>query len=516
MRETLISIKDLSDSKEMLLMSPNLLIQAFTFIIALLLAAAVIWMSLSKIDVYITATGLVRGDEEGSRLLVINGGKVESVNISDGQSISKGDVLLTFDQQSIYLEQEKISRDIETLMNDIELLKLYRSSIDNLANYLSYDITDKGRAYSLKVENFLKQREVALTQVAEDEKNNELQRAAAERNVNNANDTLKGLQAELKWLQRLRASVENGRDVISMESGDDLYKTKYVSMFQRYNLSINSLELDRKQAQDNLEKITNLYEAGTVPGKEVDDAKNALDNIDNSIKATRQAELANIDSQIADTNAGIDTARKSIQTLEQEVTIYSASRTSPLMQVDQAKIAMLAEIEIEIQQANNSIDILTTQNESLDAQKDNSQLIAPINGILNLNYVINEGEIIPPHTEIGIIMLPESDSFRVSLQVGNKDIAGVKIGQPVKFKFLALPYQQYGMVDGQVRRISPDSTVNALGESFYIVEAEVENKPIESKRGDDESIKVGMAVEGRIIKEQTTIMHWLLEKMRFI
>jgi len=516
MKDTLISIEELSDTQETLLMKPNRLITAFICIIALLLATAVIWAGIGKIDVYVTAEGLVRTNEEPSVLLTINGGKALQVNMSDGQTVSKGDVLLSFDQQPLTTQRDNNSRDIENLRQDISLLNLYRNSINDLQNYLSGDETDKGRAYGLKVESFLLQRLTALTQVDEDEKNNELLKSSAEVKLNGARDTLSQLQSQQSWLQLYRKSIENGQDLLSMDSGSSPYKANYVSLYQKYVAGLRTLETAKSQAQTNLDNVTKLYEYGAAARKDLDDAQNAVNDAGNNIKSYNQTELSSVNSQLADITASIGSAQASVQSAQQDVNTYSVTKTSPMMQIEQAKIDLLTQIDSQIQQENDNVNTLNASNASLDAQMNDSVLTAPIDGILTLNNVINEGDTVAPGTTIGMITPPNSDSFRVTLQVSNKDIAGIKLNQPVKFKFLALPYQEYGMIDGTISQISADSSVNPqTGGSFYSVEAVIENKPITSYRGDNETIKVGMAVEARIISDQKTILRWLLEKMNF-
>ena len=516
MKDTLMDMKDLSDAKELLLMKPNFLITMFTICITMLLIMAVIWMQVSKIDIYIKAAGMVRTNEAISKLMVINGGKIQSINISEGQFVYKGDMLLSFDQQSLYIQREIINRDIDNLETDIEMLRLYRSSIDQLENHLMNVETDKGRAYSLKVQSFLWERETTLTQVAENNKDTELLKTSAELRLKNARDALDKLLEEQTWLKRYRSSVENGRDMISTEKGGSVYKSNYASSYQNYKSGLDVLENEKTQAQNNLDNVIRLYDLGNVVRNEVDVAQKKLNDATDRISSYRQAELANTDNKNTMMDANIEEARKAVGTAEQEVSLYSETRISPLMQVEQARIQLLSQIDSEIQQNNDNISRLNAEIYSLDAKIKESQVIAPIDGILNLNNELNEGDIIAPGTEIGAITPPESDSFKVSLQVSNKDIASVKLNQPIKIKFLALPYQEYGMADGYVSLISADSRFNAqTGESFYIVEAILENKPIKSYRGADENIRVGMAVEGRLISDQKSILQWLLEKMNF-
>ncbi|MDR1558756.1 MAG: HlyD family efflux transporter periplasmic adaptor subunit [Clostridiales bacterium] len=516
MKGTLIDIKDLSDSKELLLMKPNRLAAIFTCIITALVAAAVTWMAFSNIDVYVNAGGLVRTNESASVVRVMSGGKILSVNVSDGQYVYKGDTLLGFDCQTLYIQRDTNNKDIASLETDIEMLNLYRDSIDALENRLEGIDTDKGRAYSLKVQSFLLERDTALTQVSESEKDVDLQKKSAELKLKNARDSLTRLQSEDVWLQLYRLSVENGQDMISMENGDDTFKSNYASMYQKYAVGLDALNQDKSLAEEDLAKITVLYEIGEAALKETQDAQNVVNAAESKIKSYRQAELSAADAQIAAMAVNIDDAEKTIRAYEQELSLFSKTKTSPLMQVEQARITLLSQIDGEIQRAMDSIDSLLANNAALDAQINDSQVTAPIEGTFTQNIEMSEGGVIASGTEVGAITPPDSDSFKVSLQVSNKDIAGVKLDQPVKFKFLALPYQEYGMVDGFVSQISADSRVNSqTGESFYIVEAVLENKPIKSYRGDDENIMVGMAVEARLISDHKTILRWLLEKMNF-
>ena len=510
MKDTLIDMNDLSDTKELLLMTPSFLITMFTVSISIFLLIAIIWMQLSKIDIYVRAAGTVRTNEAISRLLVIGGGRIANIYASDGEFVHKGDMLFTFDQQSLYIQRDILTRDIELAQTELEMLRLYRSSIDQLENHLINIDTDKARAYSNKVKSFLWEREITLTQASESEKDKVSK-------LSNAREALNKLLAEQTWLQRYKGSVQNGQDIINSEPGDSELKSNYAARYQKYRADLDVLEGERRQAQDNLDYITRLMQLGQATGAQVDEAQNKLNEAADKITSFWQAELADIDNKNAVMDASISDAREAVSAAEQEAAKNSEGKITPLMQAEQARIQLLSQIDSEIQQSNESINKLNAENNSLDAQFRESMVIAPIDGTLNLNSVLNEGDIIAPGTGIGAIIPPESDSFKVELQVSNRDIANVKLNQQIKIKFLALPYQEYGMADGFISYITADSQVNPqTGESFYIIEAILENKPIKSNRGVDENIRVGMAVEGRIISDQKTVLRWLLEQLNFM
>ncbi|WP_257788397.1 HlyD family secretion protein [Clostridium saccharobutylicum] len=102
----------------------------------------------------------------------------------------------------------------------------------------------------------------------------------------------------------------------------------------------------------------------------------------------------------------------------------------------------------------------------------------------------------------------------MSLYVSNKDIAGIKVDQKVKYHFEALPYKEYGELNGTITEIATDATVDPkTGISYYLVQSEIENKPLFSYKGDEGEIKMGMACEAQVVTKKKKILYYLLEKI---
>ena len=82
----------------------NKLSNIIIIMILALILSAVIWASLAKVDMVVTATGNVM--PEGNLVSVINpyGGEVTEIKVKDGEEISKGQAIMT-----IYSESEKNS-----------------------------------------------------------------------------------------------------------------------------------------------------------------------------------------------------------------------------------------------------------------------------------------------------------------------------------------------------------------------------------------------------------------------
>lgn len=72
---------------------------------------------------------------------------------------------------------------------------------------------------------------------------------------------------------------------------------------------------------------------------------------------------------------------------------------------------------------------------------------------------------------------------------------------------------EYGEFTGTIEQISTDIKSDNMGNSYYLVEAKLSEVEGVSYKGETRNIRVGMACEAHIIKEQKKILYWLLEKI---
>jgi len=113
-----------------------------------------------------------------------------------------------------------------------------------------------------------------------------------------------------------------------------------------------------------------------------------------------------------------------------------------------------------------------------------------------------------------LTIIPENEAgFTIDIALPNSEIAGIEVGDQVKFKFSALPFKEYGEFIGIIKGISTDIKSDNSGNSYYLVEASLSDTQRVSYKGETRNIKVGMACEAHVIKEQKKVLYWLLEKI---
>ena len=65
------------------------------------------------------------------------------------------------------------------------------------------------------------------------------------------------------------------------------------------------------------------------------------------------------------------------------------------------------------------------------------------------------GTVVAPGTVL-MSLVPLNEPLRAEVMLKNEDAGFVHLGQPVKLKFAAYPFQKYGMIDGVIDHIGPD------------------------------------------------------------
>jgi multidrug resistance efflux pump len=203
--------------------------------------------------------------------------------------------------------------------------------------------------------------------------------------------------------------------------------------------------------------------------------------------------------------------QQKMQSLQQEIQLHDNFKQVTL---EKFKTDKLVEINQSIKQQEEIIEELEDKVDAITVQLNNYRITSPINGIVNVHQVVNEGDIVHPGEPILTIIPASQSQYKMVLSVLNKDISKMKVGDKVKYHFLALPYKEYGALEGEITKISTDAIVNPEdGISYYTVEATIQNKPLYSYKGKKAHIKVGMQAQAMVVTDSKKILYYLLEKI---
>lgn len=142
-----------------------------------------------------------------------------------------------------------------------------------------------------------------------------------------------------------------------------------------------------------------------------------------------------------------------------------------------------------------------------------TKITAPIDGIIQESFSINEGDWIQSGQNLFNIIPHEKDFIKVELSVPAKQAGKICEGMAVKMRFPSLPYHEFGGAEGTIITITPDITMNAEGEAIFIIKTDLDKLVLSDKQGKEYPLKTGLQTDARIIVSKKTLFLFMLEKM---
>ena len=170
------------------------------------------------------------------------------------------------------------------------------------------------------------------------------------------------------------------------------------------------------------------------------------------------------------------------------------------------------ESEADILQLKADINALRSQIKSLELQVEQSTFKIPVGGTVFEMPVQNTGSVVQPGQMVATIA-PDGVPLVLRAQIMNRDSGFLKVGLPVKVKLEAFPYQDYGILPGKIRWISPDSKRLSDGQEVFDLEIELEEKYVQA--GDRKiALTPGQTANAEVIIRRRHVGDYLLDPFR--
>jgi len=552
-------ISEISDSREVLAERPKKFVSIFAYILIALLAIAVIWSFVGEIDNFVRATGEVRPNESISTIRSTLSGRVLESHLEEGMNVIRGEILLAVDVQEHLNAMEILEQQQATIETELANLELFRKSILEGEN-----LFDPGDAtqldYYFRYQRFVTDIEFNMEQVrntnldiARVSSDAQTLHSAALADRNRANSEIQALRRLLGALESGENSVapthaEHNRRFVNHEMNMERYanviaqrESALVNMEDMIAADLVRFEIAIERSQDTLTNLELLYEVGGVPRADRDTAQFELDSImlerdrfieesqheidtaqqeinsvlleqerfTNETKLLVLQEITALERYIADRDATIQGAHSVL------ASVYDMGYSEDLVR-ERHRLDMLTSISDTSFSLQNNLSALTMEISSLRLAIGESQITAPIDGVISMFSEVNTGDFLQAGIDIATIIPASDGEHRVMLAVSNADIAEIDVGQSINFRFAALPFADFGEMPGRVTRISTDARAGADGQSYFLVEAEMESGSLFDRHGAEAQIRVGMMCDARVITGSQRIIHWVLERLNFI
>ena len=505
MKPVIKDIREITDSKEMYETKPNPFIKIFIYILVACIGCALIWTYWGEIDIVSKGLGVVRPSENISTIRSKVQGEVVYTQVEEGRQVNKGDVLFELAYDDLEIQKLAIMEALKEKKASLENLEKLRDSIEEEKNLFSLETEKEYYDRYIKFENDYKVLKNEMLMSSENEESTSRQ---TEINQGIYLDQVAKQEEEIQNLETLKSCFVQGENIFE----DD--QSYYALEWQTYTLNKQGLESKLHDITMTHEKNIILVEEGIIPQVELEESTLALEMIQNELETLEINHIKNIEERIKSAEAKKEIAEQEVSKLETNEEALVTNERQRKLTIEKHKTDILVPLYNQIDEL--SLQYKTTQKEleSIELGIENCKVIAPIEGTISVIQDINEGDLILAGTDIATIIPQDDSMYKIEIFIPNREIADIKVGDAIKYKFDALPYKEYGEFTGVITNISTDAKVNKnLGISGYYVQGSIENKVIYSYKNKPAEIKVGMSAEAHIVTNQKKIINYLLEKI---
>jgi hemolysin D len=460
-----------SDSTQELLDSlPKVWIRGILYLLVAFTAIALPWAMFSQVD----ETGVARGrlEPKGAtiRLDAQTAGTVTDVRVKEGQQVQKGQVLLELDSDLLRTDLQQGQTKLEGQKNRLVQLQQGRNQL------LTASTTQQqqNQAQSAEKNAQLDQARQALsankitTPFLASEKLAQVNQA--KQALNSANTSLiladSKFQKDLEEVKRYHQLWQQG--VIPEVKLVEVDRLAAESRKLRAQAQAD-IDLSKERLQEQQQSYQKLLQQSQSDGKQVEYKLQEQQGNQESLR--RGGELALLKSQ------------EQLKDLDGQITILKTEMTQSQSQI----YALQVQLEQRIVRSPANGTIFQFPIQKAKAYLQPGQLVAQI--------------------------APQGSTLILKAQIPNQNSGFLQVGMPVKLKFDAYPFQDYGVVAGQLRWKSPDSRKLESGQSqseVFDLEIDLEKTVIQAQNQRIE-LAPGQTATAEVVVRQRRIIDFILD-----
>lgn len=494
-------IREMSDSREVLETKEPAALRWFLSLAAMLVAAIVVALFVLDKDTFVTAQGIIQPSEAVGSVMPTVNGKVDTLEVADGQQVQAGDVLFTLDTMHAQKQRDLAQKSLEDLEADEEGYKLLKRSIEENENLFpdEHPFSEMYKEYALRLQTVEEQYEASSN-------------AASEAAARQATVT-EGLAQQRNELQAKRQEyqtlIENVEASKPYEGSDAHLKTS----FNAYNVKLEQYNLALTQARDAYSAVEKAHEAGQATKAELETSKSALDSALNAHKDLTSTYLAELYGTIDQLDQQISSLAVQIAQTTGEQTSESSELSTTVAHL---KAQELVKVEAQIMEAESARLAAQAQIVELDSTLENSTIKAAATGTVMFQSELMEGTVLQAGLPV-MSVVPDTGAFEITFSIPEKDRSQVQEGDPLLCAVNSLSYQEYGKFSGEVTSISATSIEDEqTGTAYYRATGTLHDSSKVKSDGVAGTIRSGMVARVDVISGSEKIGTWLLKELNFL
>ncbi|SRR5579883_341774 len=431
------------------------------------------WTMLSKVDEVGSARGRIEPLGATQKLDFQAEGRVTAVRVTEGQTVREGQILMELESDLLRTQLQQAQAKLEGQKTQLMQLKLV---------------------------------------------NNQLQLVAhVQEQQNHAQQSEKGAQ-----IQQAQQTLDN------LKTTDNLQKEEQLAKINQAQETVDSSLAAQKLAQVRLEgarekvpRYKKVFEKGAIAQDRYleivqsvkEDYQNLMQAKSNVFKAQSSLREQQNSSQKALHQAQSDIQQAQLRLAEQQQSYQSLIHSGELASLKTQQ--QLKELQRQITDLQSQITQVTSQVASFQIQLWRRIVRSPIDGVIFTLPIQKPGVVVQPG-QMSAEIAPKKSTFILKAHMPNQQSGFLKVGMPVKLKFDAYPFQDYGVVPGHVRWVSPDSKIQdtKFGKSETFDLDIVLDQPYIQTANKRIPITPGQTATAEVIVRQRHVIDYILDPFK--
>lgn len=515
---------DWSDTvKDALEALPQLWTRGLLYLIFIFTCTVLPWAMLSKFDETGAGRGRIETKGSSNRLEAATSGSVTAVRAQEGQSVQKGQILLELESDAVRAEVQQSKTKLEGQMNRLSQLGIAK-------NQVAISIATQQQQNKAQAVEKLAQFEQAQQSLAEKKSGAPLSDNIRLIQLDRASKILTDSKANL-LIQRTEKSAQ------LVQSRQKLAAAQTALIINGSKYEWNLREVRRYQG---------LWEQGGVAEVKLSEVR-TIANESERMNAQSIAEVqlastmikeqeSNYNRVLYQLQADIRQAESKIQEQNREYQQSTAKQKGEIKQAQSrikeqqgnrdsllhgGKLAILKSEEqlkdLQSQILTLNTEISQTKQQIQESERQLAQKIirAPVAGtVLQLPFkqpksFVQTGQLVAQ-------IAPQDAATVLKVQMPSQNSGFLKTGMPVKVKFDAYPFQDYGVVQGKVQMVSPDSKLVDAGNGkieAFEVDVMLDRNYIKSQ-GKQIPLNLGQTATAEVIVRQRQTIDLILDPFK--
>lgn len=541
------------DNQPIILERPSWWSHAFVWVIVSVTGFGLLWAGFAPIEQSVPATGKLEAEGAAKEIKAPNGGVVKDVLVKDGELVTKGQLLITFDPTAPNADLESLLKQKKTLEEENkfynsqfnglsaggspELQALLKSKIALMNENQYYQALISGRrVQGAGNDEFLANQQGLLEANRQEIESRVL---AAQLQIKELETQLQQVQAQLSAASRqvplYAQQLLSSRDRLETAKIQLVTATKQLPMAERRSEMAKRLLATDESLYARIQPVVKQGALSALQGvrqeqqilqrqSEVQQSEADVLTRRQEIQAT-QGEIASRQGEVASREAELERAKAELTRLQkdqerldveinrakqqlQNAIALSARDVRTKIASNQQRIAeidsQLARLRLENQKR---LDEITGQLQKAQQAVEYQELRSPVAGIVfNLKptgpgYVVRQIDAEP------VLTIVPNDNLVASVNLTNRDVGFIKEGMPVEVSIEPFPSTEFGTIQGKVESIGKDVLKPTQERPFYAFPVKIKlDRQVLTRNGKDYNLQSGMAANASIKVRNRTVL----------